>query len=179
MNYLKTAYIFTSHLPATHFNIIPHALLKRRPGELSRYSDSLRARLSGDRIPVGLEIFRKPPDRSWGPPSLLYNGYSVFLRGESGRGMVLIPHPYLQCRDLKLGRAIPLPTLRVLVVYKGATFTFIPETFKMSLLLSFPSILFPSQCPRIVNRIDLNEIYQNYEALHFSIFTALQFLPLP
>ena len=33
--------------------------------------------------------------------------------------MALTPHPYLQCRGLKKGRAIPLPTLRALVAYKG------------------------------------------------------------
>jgi hypothetical protein len=31
------------------------------------------------------------------------------------RGVVLTPHPYLQGRGLKLGRAIPVPTQRVLV----------------------------------------------------------------
>jgi hypothetical protein len=34
-------------------------------------SDWLRAGRSGDRIPVGGEIFRTRPDRPWGPPSLL------------------------------------------------------------------------------------------------------------
>jgi len=29
----------------------------------------------------GDEIFRTCPDRPWGPPSLLYNGYRVFPRG--------------------------------------------------------------------------------------------------
>jgi hypothetical protein len=48
------------------------------PGYLSRYSDSLR---SGDRIPVGGEIFRTRPDRTWSPPSLLYNGYRGFPGG--------------------------------------------------------------------------------------------------
>ena len=28
--------------------------------------------------PIGGEIFRTRPDRPWGPPSLLYNGYRVF-----------------------------------------------------------------------------------------------------
>ena len=34
---------------------------------------------SGDRIPVGGEIFHTRPDRPWGPPSALYNGYWVSL----------------------------------------------------------------------------------------------------
>ena len=51
------------------------------PGYLSRYSDSLRARRSGDRIPVGSEIFRIRPDQPWGPPCLLYNGYRVSFPG--------------------------------------------------------------------------------------------------
>ena len=96
----------------------------RRPGRLSRYSDSLRAGWSGDRIPVGGEIFRTLLDRPWGPPSLLYNGYRIFPGGKSGRGVVLTTHPHLRCPGLKKGRAIPLPTLRVLVAYTGRTFTF-------------------------------------------------------
>jgi hypothetical protein len=31
--------------------------------------------------PGGSEIFRTRPDRAWGPPSLLYNGYRVFPWG--------------------------------------------------------------------------------------------------
>ena len=29
------------------------------------------------------EIFRTPPDRPWGPLSLLYKGYRVFLGGKA------------------------------------------------------------------------------------------------
>ena len=39
------------------------------------------------------EIFRTCPDRPWGPPSLLYNGYRVFPGGKerSGRDVDLPP----------------------------------------------------------------------------------------
>jgi len=37
---------------------------------------------SGVRIPVEGEIFRTCPDRPWGPPSVLYNGYRVFPGGK-------------------------------------------------------------------------------------------------
>ena len=45
--------------------------------------------------PGGGEIFRTCPDRPWGPPSLLYNGYRVFPGVKSGRGVTLTPHPLL------------------------------------------------------------------------------------
>ena len=43
----------------------------------------------------GGEIFRTCPDQPWGPPSLLYNGYRVFLELKSGWGATLTPHPLL------------------------------------------------------------------------------------
>jgi hypothetical protein len=33
------------------------------------------------------------PDRPWGPPSLLYNGYRIFPRGKGGRDVTLTTHP--------------------------------------------------------------------------------------
>ena len=43
--------------------------------------------------PGGDEIFRTCPDRPWGPPSLLYNGYRVFPGAKRlGRGVDNLPH---------------------------------------------------------------------------------------
>ena len=39
----------------------------------------------------GARFFRTCPDRSWGPPSPLYNGYRVFPGVKSGRGVTLTP----------------------------------------------------------------------------------------
>ena len=51
--------------------------------------------------------FSARPDRPWGPPSLLYNGYRVFPGIKFGRGVLLTPHPLLVPWSRK-GRAIPL-----------------------------------------------------------------------
>ena len=40
---------------------------------------------SGDRIPVGGEIYCTRPDRPWGQPSLLYSGYRVIPGCKGGR----------------------------------------------------------------------------------------------
>jgi len=44
------------------------------------------------KIPV-VTRFSACPDRPWGPPSLLYNGYRVFPGGKVGRGVELTTHP--------------------------------------------------------------------------------------
>jgi len=41
----------------------------------------------------GEEIFRTRPDRSWGQPSLMYNGYRVFPGGKEAWGDVNRPPP--------------------------------------------------------------------------------------
>jgi hypothetical protein len=75
--------------------------------------------------PGGGEIFRSRPDRPWGPPSLLYNGYRVYFPGvkRQGRG---VDHPPPSSAEIKekvelylyspsgpswlvLGRTLPLP----------------------------------------------------------------------
>ena len=56
-------------------------------------------RRSGDRIPVEAKFFRTRPDRPWGPPSLLYDGYRVFPRiKRPGRG---VNHPHLSRVQVK------------------------------------------------------------------------------
>jgi hypothetical protein len=60
------------------------------------------------------EIFRTFPDRSRGPPSLLYNGYRAFPRGKGGRDVMLTTHPLLAPR-LRKSWAIPPLTLWVLL----------------------------------------------------------------
>jgi hypothetical protein len=40
------------------------------------------------------EIFRTCPDRPWGPPSLLYNGYRVFPGGRKRPGRDADPSPH-------------------------------------------------------------------------------------
>jgi len=43
--------------------------------------------------PGGGEIFRTCPDRPWGPPSLLFNGYWVFPWGKERPGRDAYPSP--------------------------------------------------------------------------------------
>jgi len=43
--------------------------------------------------PGGVDIFRTRPEWPWGPSSLLYNRYRVFLRSKGGQSMSLIIHP--------------------------------------------------------------------------------------
>ena len=63
------------------------------PGSSVGIATELRAGRSGDRIPVGGQIFRTCSDRPWGPPSLLYNGYWVFPGGKERPGRDADPSP--------------------------------------------------------------------------------------
>ena len=62
-------------------------------GYLSRYSDWATGWKVWESNPGGGEIFRTCPDRPWGPPSLLYNGYRVFHEGKERPGRDADPSP--------------------------------------------------------------------------------------
>jgi hypothetical protein len=73
--------------------------------------------------PGGGEIFCTCPDRPWGPPSLLYNGYRVFSVGRKRPGRDADPSPPSSTEVWKQSRAIPLLSLRAFVAYKkGETY---------------------------------------------------------
>ena len=61
----------------------------------------------------GGEIFRTCPDRTWGPTSLLYNGYRAFSGGKERPGRDAGPSPLLVLWPWK-SRAIPLLLLRAI-----------------------------------------------------------------
>ena len=64
----------------------------RAVGRESSVGIATRYGLDGLGIEFGEgEIFRTRPDWPWGPPSLVYNGYRVFLRGKAAGAS--IDHP--------------------------------------------------------------------------------------
>jgi len=65
-----------------------------------RYSDSLWAGQSGNRILVGSEIFCTHPDWPWGPPRFLYSGYHVSCLGVKWLGHG-IDHPLPSGAEVK------------------------------------------------------------------------------
>ena len=107
----------------------------RGPGQLSRYSDSLRAGQSGDRIPIGGEIFRTRPHLPWGPPSLLYNGYLVFPGGKAAGAWCWPPTPS-KCRGHeRVGLYLYSPS--------GPSWPVIGRTFTFTFI--YMALYYPSQ----------------------------------
>jgi hypothetical protein len=71
----------------------------------------LNDRRVGVRVPVGSKIFSSPhrPDRLWGSPNLLSNGYrGLFPRGYGDRSVKLTTHLQLVPRSRKYGSIHPL-----------------------------------------------------------------------
>ena len=105
------------HIVKTHFcawiimkewrALFRDSYLLNGPGSSVGITTALRAGRSGNRIPVGGEIFRPCPDRHWHPPSLLCNGYWVFPGGKKRSGRDADPSPLLVPWSWK-GRGIPL-----------------------------------------------------------------------
>ena len=83
----------------------------------------------------GGEIFRTCPDRPWGPPSLLYNGYRVFPGVKSGRSVTLTPHPLLVPLVMKEWSYTSTPPMGRTACtepqcpYKGALYLLLRERF--------------------------------------------------
>jgi len=67
----------------------------------------------------GDEVFRTRPDRPWGPPNLLYNGYRVSPGVKSGQVVTLTPHPLIVPWSRK-SRAIPLLPLWAVGLYRAS-----------------------------------------------------------
>jgi hypothetical protein len=61
---------------------------------------------AGVRFPAGAKLFSSPqrPDSTWGPPSLLYNGYRDSFPGKSGRGVA--DHSTPPSVEVNIGGAI-------------------------------------------------------------------------
>jgi hypothetical protein len=64
-------------------------------GQLSRYSDWLRAGRSGDRIPVGARFFAAVQTGTGAHPASCTMGTGSFPGVKSDRGVTLTPHPLL------------------------------------------------------------------------------------
>jgi hypothetical protein len=95
-------------------HIIAFAYPMKEINTQNRYSDCLRVGRPRGRIssPGMIIIFSSPyrPDRLWGPPILLSNGYRVlFPRALSGRGVKLTTHLQLVPRSRKCGSIHPSP----------------------------------------------------------------------
>ena len=72
-----------------------YILLIQWAGQLSQYSDWLRARRSGDRIPVGARFSAPVQTGPGAHPASCTMGTRSFRGVKSGRGVTLTPHPLL------------------------------------------------------------------------------------
>ena len=86
--------------------------------------------------------FPAPVQTGPGEHPASYTLSNGFVQGVKRPGRGADPSIHLQCRVLKMRRAIPLLTLRALVAYKGGTFTFTLFTVYISLtVLSIAKVM--------------------------------------
>ena len=64
-----------------------------RPGSSVGIATGYGLNVPGNESRLGGEIYRTCPDRPWGPPSFLYNGYRVFPGGKERPGRDADPSP--------------------------------------------------------------------------------------
>ena len=83
--------------------------------------------------PGGGKIFHTHPGWSWGPPSLLYNGYQLTFPGLKWLGWG-IDHPPPFSTQVKKSRAIPLFPSGQSCLVVGWTFTIIKSNMKVTLM---------------------------------------------
>ena len=111
------------------------------------------------------EIFRRP-DRPWGPPSLLYNGYRLFPGGKV-RPARAADHPPLLVPGSWKSRAIPLPTLWATPrPVRGKLYLYLWRThiyFKVTVIILIIIIII------IIIITNLTCIYDLYFCKHFGI----------
>ena len=101
----------------------------------------------------GGNIFRTCPDRPWGSPSLLCNGYRVFPGLKSGQIVTLTPHPLLVTWSRK-STAIPLFPLwnvRPVQSLSACTRVHFSFTFFYEILSIYPNWLTIGQKFRALN----------------------------
>jgi hypothetical protein len=90
---------------------ISYTLIRRRDSVVGiGVGYGLDDRGVGVRVPVGSRFFSScRPDRLWGPPNLLSNGYrGLFSRGQNGQGVKLTTHLQLVPRSSKYVSIHPL-----------------------------------------------------------------------
>lgn len=114
----------TSIVEVSRAHILFHCIISV-VGRLGVVDIARRHRLDGSGIESRCgRDFGARPDRPWGPPSLLYNGYPVsFLRGKQPRRGADHPSPCIADVQTEYSY-IATPTLSACTGCYGETFTF-------------------------------------------------------
>jgi len=107
-----------------------------RPGSVVVIATGYGLDVSAIESRWGGEIFRTCPDRPWGPPSLLYNGYRVFAGGKERPRRDADPSPLLVPLVMKEYSYNSTPLMgrtactEPQCLYKGALYLFIVRSLR-------------------------------------------------